>query len=198
MHSNVLLDRSVLVGDPEAGVSFFEAELRLAMDRARSDGSLSVRLPSYQELSKEQDRINDLPADGRHLVIGPPGTGKTVMALYRASMLKKRRRKAMLLMYSRLLMQYTENAAGDLLLDGQVATFHSWFSDFYRRNYQMTPPETAPLRLRLRPRSCAWVNANPPKPEILTDLLVDEGQDLQKEFYMLTPIDRAERDGVCR
>src|SRR5262245_30936537 len=100
-----------------------------------------MRLPSYQDLSKEQDRINDLPADGRHLVIGPPGTGKTVMALYRAAMLKKVKRRSMLLMYSRLLMQYTESAAEELLLDGQVSTFHRWFYDFYWANYGQRPPE---------------------------------------------------------
>ena len=33
------------------------------MDARRRWGS-SVRLPSYQELSKEQDKINNLPVDG--------------------------------------------------------------------------------------------------------------------------------------
>ena len=146
-----------------------------------------MRLPSYQDLSKEQDRINDLPADGRHLVIGPPGTGKTVMALYRASMLKKRRRKALLLMYSRLLMQYTESAAADLLLDGQVTTFYSWFSTFYRRNYGTSAPEMAPYVYDFA-HILAQVNASPPRSQHITDLLVDEGQDLPREFYMLTPM----------
>jgi Cdc6-like AAA superfamily ATPase len=66
-----------------------------------------MKLPSYQDLSKEQDRINNLPLEGSYLVTGPPGTGKTVMALYRAQMLSKRNAKAQLLMYSRLLSQYT-------------------------------------------------------------------------------------------
>src|SRR5438093_13327834 len=105
-----------------------------------------MRLPSYQDLSKEQDRINDLPIDGRHLVVGAPGTGKTVMGLYRAAMLKRVRRRARLLMYSRLLTQYTQNAADELLLDGTVETFHRWFYEFYYRNYGRRPTELEPYR----------------------------------------------------
>jgi superfamily I DNA/RNA helicase len=146
-----------------------------------------MRLPSYQDLSKEQDRINDLPADGRHLVIGPPGTGKTVMALYRAAMLKKQKRRSMLLMYSRLLMQYTESAAEELLLDGQVSTFHKWFPDYYWANYRELAPQIEPYHFdfaAILPK----VNSNPPRPSSMTDLIVDEGQDLPKEFYLLTPL----------
>ena len=39
-----------------------------------------LKLPPYQELSKEQDTINNLPLTGTNLVVGPPGTGKTTLA----------------------------------------------------------------------------------------------------------------------
>lgn len=146
-----------------------------------------MRLPSYQELSKEQDRINDLPLDGRHLVVGPPGTGKTVMALYRAAMLKKRRRKSKLLMYSRLLMQYTQNAAEELLLDGTIETFHHWFYAFYWENYREPPPAPEPYRYDFG-TALKRINSSPPRGDLVSDLIVDEGQDLPKEFYLLTPL----------
>jgi superfamily I DNA/RNA helicase len=141
-----------------------------------------VRLPAYQDLSKEQDRINNLVLDGSHLVVGPPGTGKTVMALYRAKMLKKKRAEVTLLMYSRLLSQYTMAAVQELDIDGVVRTFHSWLWSFYRRLYRKEPPEidvfkydwTAILKV---------LNVSPPQQNGLPHLIIDEGQDLPKEFF---------------
>jgi superfamily I DNA/RNA helicase len=141
-----------------------------------------MRLPSYQALSKEQDRINNLPLDGRHLVTGPPGTGKTVMALYRAAMLKKLNRKARLLMYSRLLSQYTDSAVDELSLDGTVDTFHSWFYSWFWHEYRRSMPEIAPFKPNW-PEVVEMVASVPPKKGSVPDLIVDEGQDLAKMFY---------------
>ena len=141
-----------------------------------------MRLPSYQALSKEQDRINNLPLDGRHLVTGPPGTGKTVMALYRAAMLKKLNRKTRLLMYSRLLSQYTESAVDELTLDGTVDTFHSWFYGWFRRTYHRNMPEVARY-MPDWPDVLEIIASMPPEEGSVPDLIVDEGQDLAKMFY---------------
>jgi len=40
-------------------------------------------LPDIQELSKEQERARLLPMAGCHLIVGGPGTGKSVLALLR-------------------------------------------------------------------------------------------------------------------
>lgn len=40
-------------------------------------------LPNIQDLSKVQERAHLLPLDGCHLVVGGPGTGKSVLALLR-------------------------------------------------------------------------------------------------------------------
>src|SRR5687767_14045769 len=100
-----------------------------------------MKLPSYQQLSKEQDAINDLPLEGSYLVTGPPGTGKTVMALYRTQMLTKSAASVQLLMHSRLLSQYVQSAVDDLDLDRSVRTFHSWFYRFYREVYGQAPQQ---------------------------------------------------------
>ncbi len=143
-----------------------------------------MRLPSYQDLSKEQDKINNLPLDDSYLVTGPPGTGKTVMALYRASMLQSKRRPVALLMHGRLLAQYTRSAVSELLIDGSVSTYDRWLTDFFRRNYGRPVPSN-------RPWDYDWgealriVNSSPPPAKERPDLIVDEGQDLPKEFYIL-------------
>ena len=99
-----------------------------------------MRLPSYQELSKEQDEINDLPLDGNWLVTGPPGTGKTVMALYRTEMLDEQDRKVLVLMWSRLLKMYVQEATEELNLDeNQVANFDAWFKGYWSSFWRRSP-----------------------------------------------------------
>jgi DNA helicase IV len=141
-----------------------------------------LKLPAYQALSKEQDKINNLPLNESFLVTGPPGTGKTVMALYRTKMLEKEKTKVSLLMHSRLLSQYTSDAVGSLGLNGAVQTFHSWFNTFYQTEYRCKIPSfgryeydwTAILK---------QLGQNPPKHTSLEYLIVDEGQDIHKNFY---------------
>lgn len=141
-----------------------------------------MRLPAYQELSKEQDKINNLPLGESFLVTGPPGTGKTVMALYRAQMLSKQKVKTSLLMHSRLLSQYTSDAVGSLKIDGVVKTFHSWLGTFYQSEYRCQIPSFAPFEYD-------WgsvlqkLGGQPPRHTALEHLIIDEGQDLHKNFY---------------
>ena len=40
-------------------------------------------LPGIQDLSKQQEAALALPKNGQHLIVGGPGTGKTVLALIR-------------------------------------------------------------------------------------------------------------------
>jgi len=143
-----------------------------------------MKLPSYQELSKEQDKINTLPLDGSFLVVGPPGTGKTVMALYRAQMLAKKREEFWVLMHSRLLKQYTEDAADELDIRGEVNTFHRWIFGFWYEQYGKKYPSLG----RFQPdwvEMLSMVNRNPPPKASLPHLIVDEGQDFAKEFFQV-------------
>jgi len=143
-----------------------------------------MRLPSYQELSKEQDKINNLPLDKSYLVTGPPGTGKTVMALYRAQMLAKKKIPTWLLMRSRLLSQYTNNATKALKIGSIVDTFHAWFGKLYRRYYTRNVPSFAPFEFDWS-QVLQDVSGQPPAGLSLEHLIIDEGQDLHKMFYVI-------------
>ena len=41
------------------------------------------KLPRVQDLNKGQDSVLMLPKKGQHLIVGGPGTGKSVVALLR-------------------------------------------------------------------------------------------------------------------
>lgn len=146
-----------------------------------------MRLPTFEDLTKEQDLIYNLDLDGNYLVSGPPGTGKSVMALYRAQVLTFDDREPALLMYNNVLQQYTEQAAHILDVAGFVRTFHSWIWRFWREHFKQQPPT-------LEGNSYAhdWAEmtsqffASPPDATTLADLLVDEGQDLPLGFFRLT------------
>jgi len=85
-----------------------------------------VRLPDYSDLSEEQDSIYlDAPMDGTVFVTGPPGTGKTVIAFYRADVLAEKDPDSVTVaMYNRVLNQYTKNAA---LLKEKPNKTHSFY-----------------------------------------------------------------------
>jgi DNA helicase IV len=145
-----------------------------------------VKLPAFEDLSKEQDLIYNLDLDGNYLVSGPPGTGKSVMALYRAQVLTFDDREPSVLMYSKVLKQYTEQAANEVDVAGHVTTFNSWFWNFWQKYYRTSPPSVAG-----NPYNHDWAQiaqefmSTPPEFGSLADLIVDEGQDLSLGFFRI-------------
>ncbi len=143
-----------------------------------------MKLPTYQELSREQDNINDLPLDGNWLVTGPPGTGKSVMALYRTKMLADLDRPVTLLMWSRLLRMYVERALATLDLDDtRTSTFDRWINSYWRKNFGSNAPQSEPYQY-------VWDEIHRKLGEVgvqreTPDMIIDEGQDLPKDFYVL-------------
>lgn len=141
-------------------------------------------LPDFNALSDEHDDILALPLDASYLVTGPPGTGKTIMAMYRANMLQRSGRKPLLLMYGRLLSSYAKAAIRELELDGMVSTYHSWFIQFWKRCYGTSPPQLGPWLFDWG--ACLdKVMTNPPPANEFRHFLIDEGQDIPRDFYII-------------
>jgi superfamily I DNA/RNA helicase len=142
-----------------------------------------LELPEFDALSGEHDDVLALPLDESCLITGPPGTGKTVMAIYRASMLHRSGRQTLLLMFGRLLSSYTTAAIAKLQIDGVVSTYHSWFPRFWSRHYGSQPPRSG--RWTFDWNACKErIICDPPPTEPL-HILVDEGQDMPRDFYLL-------------
>ncbi len=135
------------------------------------------RLPGVEELNKDQDKVLRLPKDGQFLIIGAPGTGKSVVALLR--MLKYRDDgDYIFLVYNRVL----EVSTKQLVKGGlNSKTWMSWFYSIVSKAIQGNVPK---------------VSGYTPDYEKIIDLLggleleqmplhiiVDEGQDMPAKFY---------------
>jgi superfamily I DNA/RNA helicase len=140
-----------------------------------------LKLPTYQQLSKEQDAINNLPLTGSYLVVGPPGTGKTVMAIYRAAMFRRAGKATQFMVYNRTLRQYLEEAMEATGVEGVASTFHSWFDNWYWKNFGRRPPM---LERFVHDWTAIWKDLiRRHNFEKYDHLVIDEGQDFPKDFY---------------
>lgn len=147
-----------------------------------------MRLPRRAELSEEQEEfLMEAPLDAPVMCVGPPGTGKTVLALYRAAFLKKRNKQTDLIMHSKLLNRYVERSLEELDIGIVTKTWHSWIYSHWRRgNGSLSVPEISRYnpdfsraidlikeKKVLKPGNLYWEH-----------LIIDEGQDFPKLFYL--------------
>lgn len=83
-----------------------------------------MRLPNASDLNEEQEQVYlYAPEDGRVLVSGPPGTGKTVMAVLRGVEAARKGRRVVVAMFNRMLEAYSACLPGNLgTLESQGVT----------------------------------------------------------------------------
>lgn len=108
---------------------------------------MAFKIPQYAALTNEQKLIAGLPYDKNILVSAAPGTGKTVIAVYRAHELSDAGMKVAMLVYKRPLMIYLESAVRRLGIKATVNTWHSWLVQFYdktlynKNGYRLDPDD---------------------------------------------------------
>ena len=73
-----------------------------------------MRLPTYDEISRDDEQLNvyETPFDESLFVVGPPGSGKTVLAVHRAQMLANAGNTVVLITYSRMLRRLIAQLTG--------------------------------------------------------------------------------------
>ena len=153
-----------------------------------------MRLPTWEELEDVEEQLDVLERrlDKPLFVAGPPGSGKTVLALRRAQMVAGSQPKTVVLTYNRMLrrlMALLCEQSGitaeekPAAFGGQVATAQSYVWHHYVQRAHSKPP-THPYDDYAY--NWDWMLHTLEEREVgpnVCHLVVDEGQDLAPEFF---------------
>lgn len=144
-------------------------------------------LPGIQDLNKDQDEALALPLEGQHLIIGGPGTGKSVVALLRARGLAHGNKTYHTLVYNRLLDHSNRHLFGKPQ-ELSAKTWDSWFRELCRRHLREVPTLEPDYPGGYQPIDWETVLNQVQKLEDTGDhsqrfLVIDEGQDMPLAFY---------------
>jgi DNA helicase IV len=141
-----------------------------------------MKVPTWDELQRDSDQLNILgyPLDQALFVAGPPGSGKTVLAVKRAQMLAESGRSGTIVTFNRMLRRLA-----DLLNNWATSarTMHSFVWRDYMSRTNLRPPSSGQSsfdydwddmldNLAGRPQLCKE-----------SHLIIDEGQDLAEGFF---------------
>lgn len=87
----------------------------------------------FKDLSEPQQEIINLRSDKNYVIQGGAGTGKTVIALYRAKKMSDENRKSIILVHNIPLKKYIENAIQVLGIRENCTTwtYHVWLGRIY-------------------------------------------------------------------
>lgn len=98
---------------------------------------MGFKLPNGGDLSEEQIDIINLPVTKDWVIKGAPGTGKTVMAIYRAGQASAtaKGKPVLMLVYNNPLMRFLSTAVEESNFKNvRVSTYHQWLRDIYKEN----------------------------------------------------------------
>ena len=140
------------------------------------------KLPGVDDLNKDQDRVLRLPEDGQFLIVGGPGTGKSVVALLRTMKYHKNEDYAFLT-FNNVLLSATKQ-----LVDFKLSSFtlDKWFNAEYKNifneslyKYDVNNNEYQ------KPNYLEIIKKLESKEDITQSfhIIIDEGQDKPTKYY---------------
>lgn len=145
-----------------------------------------MRLPTEAELSREQREVCSAAPEGTSLVIGPPGSGKTVVAIYRKGTLQRMGENVTAVAWNNVLAQYGE----------MDRTFESWLNAWWRDTTRQHFPKSIQNGWRIPDYKQALAEALGPKRAAIAQngnwghLILDEAQDFSQDAHKLLSIAR--------
>lgn len=151
------------------------------------DRTRRFTLPGIHELNKDQDEALALPLEGQHLIIGGPGTGKSVVALLRARRLSEKDKTYRTLVYNHLLDHSNRHLFGSEQAFS-AKTWDTWFRDICKYFFNSVPTREPDYPGGYRPIDWDAVELEVQSLDNIPDqsdkfIVIDEGQDMPPAFY---------------
>lgn len=151
------------------------------------DRTRRFALPGIDELNRDQIRALSSPAAGQYLMVGGPGTGKSVVALLRARSLASSNSVYRTLVYNHLLDHSNRCLFGKEHVYSAM-TWEKWFRNIVRHYFKCVPtlnPEYPGGYQPIDWEKVAELTESLPSEREHGDkfLIIDEGQDMPPAFY---------------
>src|ERR1043166_2690688 len=159
-------------------------------ERWRSDNMNSTWWAKPDDLDQAQRTFIQLPPQGRYILDGPPGSGKTNLLLLRAQFVAGSGEKNVLIVtYTNTLADFIRSgiALKNLISSSQIRTFHSWAVEHVRQYLGWT---AVPLKKKQEfddnarqklLEAVQQANKKAPSKKLYSAIFVDEAQDLSIE-----------------
>ena len=144
---------------------------------------MGFKLPNGSDLSEEQLDIINLPVTRDWVIKGAPGTGKTVMAIYRAGQASQisKGKPVLMLVYNNPLMRFLSTAIqGNYYKNVRVLTYHQWLYNIYNE-YKLgyIPKEGKDYNWAVIASELAGVGKK------YSHIIIDEAQDFPVELLQI-------------
>lgn len=136
------------------------------------------------QLDDGQKQVIQLPQGGKHLVIGPPGSGKTNLLLLRANYLHLcGYSNICIVVFNRLLKEFIVSGASEYAFDSdRVKTLSQWQRELLSDSgLRVAPPAGFSARQDYLDSSCSELVASLNGSKLFDAVLLDEAQDYTKE-----------------
>ena len=149
-----------------------------------------MKFPAFADLDSDQKKVfSESPRDGSIMVVGPPGSGKTVIAMHRALRLSNSGGKVVLTMFNKPLKEYTANFE-DLPPTVKIINLDKWVKHWYRQGFNKTVPLDSSIQGTFKPIDWIQVKEDIRNADSATlqrlnwgHLIIDEGQDFKPPMY---------------